>query len=134
MRIAELAARTGVKVSTIRFYERAGVLEEPPRTPGGYRDYGDESVRFVRFLKRGQALGFSLAELASFAQISSEVRAGFADPTEVSAAAAAKLDDLDTRIADLQRTRHAVQQIVAEPCLDPGARCPIIGALAGDGV
>ena len=63
MLISELADRSGVKTSTVRFYERRGLLPEPARSTGGYREYADSDVALVRFLQRGQGLGFTLAEL-----------------------------------------------------------------------
>jgi hypothetical protein len=63
VRIGELARRAGVNVETVRYYERRGLLGEPPRTPRGHRTYGDEAVRFLRAVKAGQSLGFALAEL-----------------------------------------------------------------------
>jgi DNA-binding transcriptional MerR regulator len=63
LRIGEVAGRAGVNVQTLRFYERRGLLPEPPRRASGYREYAPESVRRVRFIKRAQELGFTLAEV-----------------------------------------------------------------------
>ena len=130
MRIGELASHAGVRVSTIRYYERAGVLEPPERTTGGYRDYDDESLRYLRFLKRGQELGFTLGELGEFVGYSTQTRRGVIDHATVASIAAGKLQDLDARIADLQRTRSAITNLMSASCIDPDAPCPIISALA----
>ncbi|WP_243075966.1 MerR family transcriptional regulator [Microbacterium sp. SS28] len=130
MRIAELSRRAGVKVSTIRYYERCSVLPEPDRTGTGYRDYDEESLRYVRFLRRGQELGFTLAELAEFAGYSAQARRGTVSRADVAAVAEAKLRDLDSRIDDLRRTRAAVQSLLAVECIDPDAPCPVVSALA----
>ncbi|MBF4460849.1 MULTISPECIES: MerR family transcriptional regulator [unclassified Pseudoclavibacter] len=129
MRIAELAERADVKVSTVRFYERRGVLDSPPRTPGGYRDYDDRALTRLRFLRRGQELGFTLRELTDFVLLSADARAGTAQPEAVQRAANDKLLEIDSRIRDLDRTRAAIVGLLAAPCLDPTAECPIVDAL-----
>ena len=80
MRIGEVAARAGVNVETLRYYERRGLLPEPPRTPTGHRAYDDDTVRFVRAVKEAQGLGFTLAEIEEY------LRAARGDGTRASAA------------------------------------------------
>ena len=58
--IGQVARRAGIGVETVRFYEREGLLEEPPRRASGYRQYSEEVVTRLRFIKRAQQLGFSL--------------------------------------------------------------------------
>jgi DNA-binding transcriptional MerR regulator len=60
MRTGQVAKLAGVNVETLRFYEREGILPEPPRRVSGYREYPDETVDLIRFIKRAQELGFSL--------------------------------------------------------------------------
>jgi len=62
IRIGEVAARAGVNVQTLRYYERRGLLKPPARRPSGYREYSPDAVRVVRFIKRAQQLGFTLDE------------------------------------------------------------------------
>lgn len=69
MRIGELAARAGVPPRTIRFYEKSGILPLPARTPGGYRQYDDSAPARLQFVRSGQALGLSLAEIAEILTI-----------------------------------------------------------------
>jgi DNA-binding transcriptional MerR regulator len=64
VRIGEIANRVGVNTTTIRFYESIGVLPEPPRTSSGYRDYDDEHVERLRFIKTAQRLGLKLEDIA----------------------------------------------------------------------
>jgi DNA-binding transcriptional MerR regulator len=127
MLISDLAASAGVKVSTIRFYERRGILASPQRTRGGYREYDEDDVDLVRFLKRGQELGFTLVELAAMTRFS-----GVAGPLsgEISALGTAKLTEIDERIADLVRVRGALAGLLAAQCVEPDVPCPIIEALA----
>jgi len=63
MRTSELADRAGVNAETLRYYERRGLLERPPRMPGGYRDYPADAVGLLRFINRAQQLGFALDEV-----------------------------------------------------------------------
>lgn len=127
MLISELAATAGVKVSTIRFYERRGILDSPGRTPGGYRAYDQADVDRVRYLRRGQELGFTLVELSMLGSLS-----GTGEPLsgEVAALGAAKLAEIDQRIADLGRVRSALAGLLAAQCTEPDVPCPIIAALS----
>ena len=129
MNIAELAERAGVKVSTLRFYERRGVLPEPPRTTSGYRDFDESDVIRVRYLRRGQQLGFTLAELGELTALSGTrvVVAG-----EVAARGRDKLAELDARIADLVRLRGALAGLLALQCTDPDEPCPIMHSLGSE--
>lgn len=129
MLIADVAQQVGVKVSTIRFYLRAGLLAEPARTPGGYRSFGAEHVRRARFLHRGQQLGFTLAELASLDRLSQQARAGTGSQ-ELVAHGRAKLADIDARLRDLERTRQALATLLERPGFDPDADCPVVAAIA----
>ena len=63
MRIGEVARQAGVNVQTLRYYERRGLLREPARRSSGYREYPPHTVRLIRFIKRAQELGFTLAEI-----------------------------------------------------------------------
>ena len=73
LKIGEVARRAGVGVETLRFYERAGLLDRPARTEGGYRLYDAETLKTLEFIKRAQSLGFTLAEIK---RIIAESRAG----------------------------------------------------------
>ena len=66
--IGGVATAGGVNVETIRYYQRRGLLEEPAKPVGGYRNYPTEVVKRVRFIKRAQALGFSLKDVAELLQ------------------------------------------------------------------
>lgn len=127
MLISELAATAGVKVSTIRFYERRGILDSPGRTAGGYRAYDQADVDRVRYLRRGQELGFTLVELSMLGSLS-----GAGEPLsgEVAMLGAAKLAEIDQRIADLGRVRSALAGLLAAQCIEPDVPCPIIAALS----
>ena len=127
MMISELAAAAGVRISTIRFYERRGILPSPHRTSGGYRAYEHAVVDRVRYLKRGQELGFTLEELSAMTTLT-----GTDGPLsgEVSAAGRAKLAEVDGRIADLVRVRAALAGLLDAQCVEPDVPCPVVAALA----
>jgi Hg(II)-responsive transcriptional regulator len=125
--IGQIARQTGVGIETIRFYERQGLVPEPPRTPAGYRQYGEDAVERLRFIQRAKELGFSLKETEEL--IALRLGEGVA-AEEVRARAEAKIRDVEAKIRDLDRIRATLQKL-AEACLHRGesAACPILGAL-----
>jgi MerR family mercuric resistance operon transcriptional regulator len=127
MTIGELAQAAAVRISTLRFYERRGLLRPAARTAAGYRVFSADDVARVRFLRRAQQLGFGLAELAQMLALS---RQRTVRRRDIAAVGATKLAELDQRIADLRRMRRAVAGLLAQPCIDPEAACPIVASLA----
>ena len=114
MRIGQLAARTGVAVRTIRYYEQAGLIPAPPRTSGGYRSYDNAAVTRLRFVRSAQALGLSLAEIAEVLR----VRDHQGPPcTYVAELLHTHIHALDTRIAELTALRDELHTR-----LPPGAQ------------
>lgn len=126
MMIGELARSAGVPVSTVRFYERRGLVAPVERSAAGYRHFDAEDAVRVRFLKRAQELGFTLAELGTMLQLSRQ-RGVLRGDVEV--AARAKLDEIDARIADLARVRAAIASLLDAPCPGPDEPCPVVSAL-----
>lgn len=98
MKIGELAAASGATAKTIRFYEQAGVLPEPTRTFGGYRDYGPESIDRLQFVRRAQAAGLSLREIG---QILAIYDRGDAPCAHVQGVLTERLDHVRAQIAEL---------------------------------
>jgi Cu(I)-responsive transcriptional regulator len=126
MWIAETAREAGVNTQTLRYYERRGLLPKPPRRGSGYREYSDDAVRLVRFIKRAQELGFSLDEIEELVRLRG-VRRG--ERQRVRAIAERKIADIDRKISQLRSMRSALKQLV-QACHDGGAaECPIIEAL-----
>lgn len=105
--IGQLAEAAGVGIETVRFYERRGLLAEPPRTPAGYRQYSGDDVERLRLIARAKELGFTLAEIADLLD-----RAGSADVTAIRAAAETKLSEIDEEQARLATTRARLGQLV----------------------
>ena len=127
MKTSELATGAAVNPQTLRYYERRGLLPAPVRSPGGYRVYPTEAVRRVRFIKRAQDLGFTLAEVASLLDL---VEGGPDSCDQVRVLAEEKIADLQRRIADLQALRVGLARLVAT-CERPRAQreCPIMHEL-----
>jgi Hg(II)-responsive transcriptional regulator len=127
MRTGEVAAEAGVNLQTLRYYERRGLLPKPSRTPAGYRVYSPDAVRLIRFVKRAQELGFTLHEIEELLRLRDT---GSESCSEVSAAARAKLDDIEARISSLHAMRRALRILLACCARNSAARsCPILEAL-----
>ncbi|QFT86695.1 Mercuric resistance operon regulatory protein [Halomonas sp. THAF12] len=131
MTIGKVAQVVGVGVETIRFYERRGLIEQPPRPEGGgYRVYSDETVRRVLFIRRAQELGFSLREIAELLSLRTDHDT---DAGEVRRRATDKLQDVDLKIERLQRIRRGLMTLLDRcPGEGPLRCCSIIDALEHD--
>jgi Hg(II)-responsive transcriptional regulator len=128
MRTSDLAGQAGVNSETLRYYERRGLLTEPPRTSGGYRDYPDAAVELLRFIKRAQKLGFTLDEVEELLHLDG---GGPESCDAARAMAQARKADLEARIADLQRMRDSLVDLVATCDLPRADRsCPLLAAIA----
>jgi DNA-binding transcriptional MerR regulator len=112
MRIGDVAEKAGVNVETLRYYERRGLLPEPDRSPGGHRDYDEDTVRFVRAVKEAQTLGFSLSEIAEYMSLTR--RAPARGPQEARNRLVGKLEEVDAKLATLQRMRAGLQRALDE--------------------
>ena len=123
----ELAEGAGVNVQTVRYYERRGLLPEPPRTPSGYRQYRMGDLRRLRFIKRAQELGFRLAEIEEL--LSLRVEAG-QSCAEVQERAESAIRRIDQQLEQLSRMRGALSALT-DACRAqvPTDECPILQAL-----
>ncbi|MQA04519.1 MAG: MerR family DNA-binding protein [Streptosporangiales bacterium] len=127
MRTGEVAAQANVNIQTLRYYERRGLLPEPPRRASGYRVYGPDAVEVVRFIKRGQELGFSLEEIESLFDL---MAGGPDDCDQVRNVARRRIAQLEARITDLQAMRDSLDELVATCHLPRAERhCPLLRAL-----
>src|SRR5918994_2902295 len=100
MKIGQVAKKADVGIKTIRFYERKGLLAQPPRIHGAYREYPKEAVAKIRFIKRAKDLGFSLSEIAELLALETTPHATCAD---VKHRAVEKISAIQERVNDLQR-------------------------------
>ena len=122
--IGELAALAGVGVETIRFYQRKGLISEPPRRAGAIRRYGDADAERLRFVKSAQSLGFSLDEVAELLRLEDGARC-----KEASSLAEAKLADIRRKLADLSRMEAALSGLVDACHVGRGkVSCPLIAS------
>jgi len=125
--IGEVARRAAVGVETVRFYERQGLLEEPARKASGYRQYDDEAVAVLRFIRRAKQLGFTLKEIKGLLSLRFDASARRSD---VRRQARAKLADIEAKILDLQRMKDALMRLTNTCHGDgPATGCPILEAL-----
>jgi MerR family copper efflux transcriptional regulator len=126
--IGALARRAGVRIDTVRYYERSGLLAPKTRLPSGYRRYGAVELARLRFIRRAQTLGFSLKETQELLALSSR-----RDVARVKRAAQQKLADVERRIAELERVRSGLATLIAAcPGHGRAADCPILNALGGE--
>ena len=113
MKVGEAAARAGVNVETLRYYERRGLLPEPARESSGHRSYDEDTVRLLRAIKEAQTFGFTLAEIGEYLRAARRSR----KPSEtLRVRMAAKIDEIDSRIAGLQRMRDELARVVGCAC------------------
>lgn len=128
--IGQLAREAGIGIETVRFYERRGLIEDPPRRESGYRQYPPESVARLRFIRRAKELGFSLDEIGDLLVLRS--RPG-ENRDRVRAKARAKIEDIERRIADLTRMKTTLTELAdACACRRDSDDCPILEALDGE--
>ena len=128
MRIGAAAEQAGVNVQTLRYYERRGLLPRPPRRTSGYREFPDEAVRVVRFVKRAQDLGFTLDEIEELLKLRNDKRR---DRGRIRTIAGKRVREIERKIAALQAMKRALSHLIH--CCEEGAtlECPIIEALDG---
>jgi MerR family mercuric resistance operon transcriptional regulator len=123
--IGDVAEAAGVGVETVRYYERRKLVPRPDRRLGAYRQYGSGHVNRVRFIKRAQALGFSLDEIGTLLQLEDGT-----DRSSIRRIAAARLEETRRRIADLRRIEKTLVHLLRDCESHAKApRCPIIAAI-----
>lgn len=127
LKIGEVAAQAAVNIQTLRYYERRGLLEAPERSASGYREYPPETVQLIRFVKRAQDLGFTLAEIEELIALRD---ANGRQRGNVRVLAEAKMRDIDKKLAQLQAMRSALYTLI-DSCVCGKGRptCPILEAL-----
>ena len=126
MRIGTAAEQAGVNIQTLRYYERRGLLPRPPRKRSGYREFPDDAVRMVRFIKRAQDLGFTLDEVEELLQLRSDKRR---DRARIRAVATKRVQQIERKVAELTAMKRALSHLLH--CCEEGStlECPIIEAL-----
>jgi DNA-binding transcriptional MerR regulator len=105
LKIGELANQTGLSIKTIRYYESRGLLEQPPRTEGGYRLYGSEEVARLRFVQRAKLLGLTLEEIKGLVELAVRCNEGEIVP-RLEEVLEAKLEETEVKMAKLSAFRQ----------------------------
>lgn len=127
MTIGRLARAAGVNLDTVRYYERQALMPEPQRSDSGYRLYSRQDLERLKFIRGAKSLGFSLSEIRELLNlVDSE-----ADRAGVRALAAARLEDMERHLVQMQRARTALAELVAA-CSGHGSvrHCPFVEAVA----
>lgn len=127
MKIGEVAERANVNLQTIRYYEREKLLPRATRLASGYRTFSEDTVRRVRFIKRAQELGFTLAEIRELLSLRVDGRRSSA---VVRTIAEGKIADIDQKIRALQSMKRTLSHLTAA-CSGhgPASECPILESL-----
>jgi len=125
--IGKLAAATGTKVETVRYYERAGLIDPPARTDGNYRSYRSEDLERLRFIRRTRDLGFSLDEVRALLDLAAQRDR---DCGTVDKLATHHLEEIDRKIADLTALRRELAGVIASCAGGIMAECRILEAFA----
>jgi MerR family mercuric resistance operon transcriptional regulator len=125
--IGQVARRAGFGIETVRFYERNGLIEEPPRRASGYRQYPETVIARLHFIKRAKELGFSLREIKELLSLRLDPAATCSDIRE---RAEAKIADIEGKIQSLARMKEALTGLTTS-CggMGPVYECPILEAL-----
>lgn len=127
MTIGQLAKKAQVNVETVRYYERRGLIPEPPRRESGYRRYAQDAVARIQFIKRAKELGFSLREILELLSLRVDPDTTCAD---VKRRAEVKIADIEEKIRSLRGMQKALMKLAAS-CTGRGPtnECPILEAL-----
>jgi MerR family transcriptional regulator, mercuric resistance operon regulatory protein len=130
--IAALARAGGVGVETVRYYQRRGLIPEPPRSGGsglggGIRRYGADDVRRLRFIRAAQGAGFTLDEIAELLALDASH-----DRARAHQLATARLAAIDAKIAELTEARAALTRLAGSCAASATGPCPIIAAFTDE--
>lgn len=123
--IARLANAADVNVETVRYYQRLGLMPTPQRPPGGIRRYTKGDAERLRFIKRAQGMGFTLAETARLLKLNAQRSC-----RATRQLAATKLQLLDARIEELRTLRRQLARLIAK-CdrSQDDTACPVLDQL-----
>ena len=121
--IGGLAKAAGVGVETVRYYQRRGLLPEPPRPPGEVRRYGEADVKRLKFIRSAQAAGFTLNEIKELLDLDASD-----DRARARELALARVGAIDAKIAELRLARDALSGLASVCASKRGGPCPILGA------
>lgn len=128
LKTGDVAERAGVNIHTVRYYEERDLLPPVPRSAAGHRQFDDEHLAHIRFVKRAQELGFTLEEIRELLSLRADPEAG----EEVREKTEAKIEEVEDKICDLQRIKEKLTDL-AEACQEHGDPddCLVLHALEG---
>lgn len=122
--ISKVANELNINIETVRFYERRGLIAQPPKPDTGYRHYPEDTMNRIRFIKRAQELGFTLDEIANLLSLNDRPCSQVQDLAEH------KLSAVKEKMADLRRLEKALKALLAQcQSNDDDSHCPIIDSL-----
>jgi MerR family mercuric resistance operon transcriptional regulator len=121
--IGGLAKAAGVGVETVRYYQRRGLLAEPPRPHGEVRRYGDQDLKRLKFIRSAQEAGFTLNEIKELLDLDASD-----DRARARALANARVTAIDEKIAKMREARDALSALAADCARKRSGPCPILGA------
>ena len=124
MTIGRAAKAAGVPATTLRYYEREGLLDAPVRTTAGYRMYDDQAVERLRFIRAAQAVGFTLDDIRTLLQLDSHESCG-----NVRELLERRIGEVDRKLAELKYVRAALGKAVKQ-CQKSDCACPVLSQLS----
>jgi MerR family transcriptional regulator, copper efflux regulator len=127
VKIGEAAQRSGISAKMIRYYESIGLIPKAGRTAAGYRDYSNDDVRAMQFLKRARYFGFSATQMTELQSLWCDRNRASAD---VKRLVFAHVEALESRIAELRGIQRALRHVAAQCRGDERPDCPILEELA----
>lgn len=126
MKIGQISEQTDCKIETIRYYEKIGLLPKPSRTEGGYRNYDEEHLKRLVFVRRSRELGFTIEEIRALLKL---VDSRDYTCSDIRGIAMKHIVDIRNKIADLKKLEKTLSQIASQCTGDPKPECPIVEAL-----
>jgi len=125
--IGQIAKKSGISVDTIRYYEKEGLLEKPQRKDSGYRQYNDDVIERLSFIRQAKSLGFTLTQINEL--LSLEVKKGTTSK-DIKNIAQSKLKDIEEKIKMLKKMQKILKELVTQ-CSGKGPveQCPILNAI-----
>ena len=129
MKIGALAKCVGIDIQTLRYYESQGLIAEPDRTQSGYRDYSEEAITHLSFIKKAKLVGFTLKEIKDLLAI--QVTKDEHTCQEVKQFTQVKLDEINHKLEELNQIKIALEKIHQTCCggSETAAHCSILSAL-----
>ncbi|MDP6174114.1 MAG: Cu(I)-responsive transcriptional regulator [Rhodospirillales bacterium] len=128
MNISVAAEKSGVPAKTIRYYESIGLIEEPSRTEGGYRDYGERDIAVLSFVQRARGLGFPIRDVSALLSLWHDRGRASAQVKDLTQR---HIGEIERRIEELQAVRRTLLDLADKCHGDTRPDCPIIADLAG---